>query len=312
MKKNAQTLLCLLIAQSIVPVYADVTTQKFSIGETEFVANEDSLKISGIWQSPLVVEIQPGGKFWPPINHDSEGRFFIGNKIVDTRTGKIEKIPVENDNGFLLNDSIVISPEDAKQRLQIRTGHSSCTLTLKALGFGNENKKPATDLLKDYNVVFTASDKKILGLQAHFDAEGAHVASYKLSGINPRNCEILFRTDIGNPDLLVELGWSKEGGWWMIGSIEQTLLRSRDGKHWKKLPLPKGIYSMVSGYMVSEKEIWLAGGLAPNTEEDDPMLLRSLDGGRTWRSLKQGDPMLNRVPPYWLEGISRKSATVVR
>lgn len=306
MKKNVLICLGLFIVESLFPVYAQIATQKFSIGKTEFVASADSLKISSAGQSPLVVEIQPGGKFWPLVNHDAKGRFFVGNKVVDTTTGKIEGVPLKNSNGLLLNNSIVISPEDDKQRFRIETPRSNCTLTLKALGFGNENKKSTTDLLKDYNVVFTASDRKILSLQAHFDAEGEHIASYKISSINPLNCQILFRTDIGNPDLMVELGWSKQGGWWMIGSIEQTLLRSRDGKHWKKVPLQKEIYSMVSGYMVSEKEIWLAAGLTPPTEGyDDPMVLRSLDGGKTWVSLKQNDSNLNLIPHDWLEGMKR-------
>ncbi len=311
--KNSVRCFYLFMIGSLFSAYAEETAQKFNIGKIEFIASHTSVKILRENQPPVTVEILPGGKFWPPVKHDAQGRFFVGDKIVDTNTGKITQVRLRDDNSFLLNSTIAISPKDIKQRFKIRTGTINCTLQLKKLGFGSENKKSASALVQHYNVQFTASDKEILALQTHFDASGNDVATYKVSSINPLNCQVLSQTKLGDPDLLVELGWSKEGGWWIIGSIEQTLLRSRDGKHWQTSPLPEDISSMVSGYMVSDKEIWLAAGMASHTEEDDPMLLRSLDGGKTWASFKQDAPELNTMPPYWMEGIQRgRSVTVPR
>ncbi len=299
-----------LLAAAWLPVHAQQSPQRFSIGRVEFTARTDRLEIRSPEQPPWVVDILPGGKYWPPIRSDERGRFFIGNKVMDTAEGTVRE--VKAGGGVLLSESVYVVPEDERQRFRIETPGRHCTVTLKTLGFGRTNRKSATELLADYNIIFTASDKKLLGLETHFDAAGGNAVSRRVTGIDPFNCQVLSRVNLGDPDMLVELGWSKNGGWWIVGSIEQTLLRSRDGKHWKKVPLSPDVYSMIGAYVASDKDIWLAAGLASLTGEDDPMVLHSPDGGKTWESLRPNDARLKLMPPEWLEGMYRGHSVEVQ
>lgn len=304
--KNYLICICLLINTAISFSWAETLPEKFHIGRVEVFVDENNIAITAQDQKTIMVDVLPGGKYWPPIAQDEQGYFFIGNKIVDTNSGKITEVGYLTGDGILLNSSIGILPDDAHQRFQIKSPRSNCVLGMKAFGLDGKNTKSATELLKDRNITFIASDREILALEMRFNAEG-NISSYRVQQINPLSCKVQFSKDIGNPDLLVQIGWSKDGGWWLVGSIEQTLLRSRDGRHWRKVDLPKNIYSLVSGYVVSPNEIWLAAGLASKTKDDDPLLLRSMDGGRTWYSLKKEDKELNALPRYWLEGLIRKS-----
>jgi hypothetical protein len=71
-----------------------------------------------------------------------------------------------------------------------------------------------------------------------------------------------------DPDFLIELAWSKKGGWWISGSIEQTLLSSADGIEWTPAPLDRAISSLISSYVVNRDEIWLAAVLSDGPERD--------------------------------------------
>lgn len=310
MNKRICIFVWMLLAGPLLPVHAQQSPQKFSIGRVEFTARSDRLEIHSPGQPPWVVDILPGGKFWPPIRSDERGRFFIGNKVMDTAEGTVRQ--VKSGAGVLLSESVYVVPEDERQRFRIETPDRHCTITLKTLGFGRTNRKSATELLAHYNIIFTASDKKLLGLETHFDAAGGNAVSRRVTGIDPFNCQVLSRVNLGDPDQLVELGWSRKGGWWIVGSIEQTLLRSRDGTHWKKVPLSRDVYSMIGAYVASDKEIWLAAGLGSRTDEDDPMVLHSSDGGRTWASLRSNDAQSKLIPPQWLEGMYRAHSVEVR
>jgi len=132
------------------------------------------------------------------------------------------------------------------------------------------------------------------------------VANYCIQHLDINRCQILFRHGFGNPDLLVELGHSKKGGWWITGSIEQTLLHSNDGRHWRKTALPAGLSSLVSAYVANPREIWPAAIVPDDAIESPYLLVYSGDGGRSWRNVIVNDAILRRLPRGWLEGQKRR------
>ena len=89
----------------------------------------------------------------------------------------------------------------------------------------------------------------------------------------------------------------------MTGASEHTLLRSANGLRWRKIALPDETFSLVSSYLVDDNELWLAAYL--DDVEDYLGLTYSSDGGRHWKSLQKGDPLLARLPRGWLEGHKR-------
>ncbi|MCX4163677.1 MULTISPECIES: hypothetical protein [Paraburkholderia] len=123
--------------------------------------------------------------------------------------------------------------------------------------------------------------------------------------ISQGNCRVLSTTDLGNPDYLVELGWSPVGRWWIVGSNLNTLLRSGDGEHWTDAKLPSTISELVSAYVANDDVIWLAAIDSTLPLAAGPLIVRSQDAGKTWTPLKWGDPLLREVPSAWLEGQMR-------
>jgi hypothetical protein len=55
---------------------------------------------------------------------------------------------------------------------------------------------------------------------------------------------------------------------------------------------------------VNDQEIWLAAML-PDSEEEDPLLVYSGDGGKTWGNIRRDAPVLQRLPKGWLGGRKR-------
>jgi hypothetical protein len=55
---------------------------------------------------------------------------------------------------------------------------------------------------------------------------------------------------------------------------------------------------------VNDQEIWLAATL-PDSEEEDPLLVYSGDGGKTWGNIRRDAPVLQRLPKGWLGGRKR-------
>jgi hypothetical protein len=183
-------------------------------------------------------------------------------------------------------------------------GDSRCAVPYEKLG-GPKGRTPA-EALQESNVNFTASQSRILALGASFLDDG-QTLRYQLHSIDTRSCKVTLAARLGNPDLLVELGHTERGGWWITGSIEQTLLLSKDGQKWRKARLPKGLSSLVSSYVEDDKQIWLAGILG-DIDAHPNLLVYSPDGGKHWISLKKNDPLLAKVPVGWLEGQKRKAS----
>jgi hypothetical protein len=166
-----------------------------------------------------------------------------------------------------------------------------------------EGRRAAAVLRKE-NIKFSSTADALLALVAQFGTDG-RVSNYIIEKIDLGRCTIPFQRNIGNPDLLVELGHSVKAGWWVTGSIEQTLMRSDDGQHWRNVNLPPEISSLVSAYFTGPQEIWLAAILSDEITTSPYLLVYSQDGGRQWRNVLEDDPVLRRLPSGWLDGQKR-------
>lgn len=283
----------------LISVHAEMYTHQYTIGKTSFTETNESLKIQLSNSPPIHVDVQPNG-FWPPVHVDALGLIYVGEKIIDSTSGNV--ISTKNQDGdVVLNFPHEISVIPKKNGFLFKNRLNQCYLSNRILRI--DGKKSNFELLKDKNFRITTSDKQILALQMNFNNNGE--SSYVLHEINVNQCRIVFEKNIGNPDLLVELGWTKNGGWWLTGSIESTLLRSEDGRRWRKVKLPNSLSSLISSYVVNEKEIWLAAVLASGLDSEPYEIIYSDNAGKTWSGKRQDDVLLKKMPPYWLEGKSR-------
>lgn len=282
----------LLLAQ---PAAADVTPFDYQLGATN--VTEDGQQILIHAAPPLTIAILPGGHNWPLLSLGEDGRIYAGGKVLDAATGQLLK---QSDATLLLAHGVEVTALSDGYRLR-REGRE-CHLTLTQLHLGPG--KTALQTLQDSNLMLTASENGLLALVTQFGAQG-QADNYRIESIDARTCKVTLGKNLGNPDLLVELGHSAKGGWWLTGSIEQTLLRSADGRHWQPLKLPEGLSSLISSYVVDKDEIWLAA-ILPDDTPSPYLLVYSADGGRHWRNLLQDDPLLAKVPAAWLEGQKRR------
>jgi hypothetical protein len=297
-------LCCLSLVCLVAPADAQLDAVRYNIGATEFIETKDELVVHLSDTPPIRISQLAGGKFWPPVIIDETGKIYLGDKTIDSKSATVA--PDQSDpNEIRLNASTSISTSPDFLGFIFRRGNKICRLSLNALGI--HGKKDPASLLKDSNFnVAVASDGAVLALITHFDRDDT-VGGYGIGRIDVSKCAVMFNVDIGNPDLLIEFGWSRDGKWWITGSNEQTLLRSPDGRNWISIALPDNIYSLISSYVVNDREIWLAAGLASTADSDDYMLVYSGDGGQTWSGINKHDPLLKNIPPYWLEGIRRRS-----
>lgn len=280
---------------------------EYVVGKVNFYQTNKEIKLKVSNKESFSIEILPGGRLRPNFLLDDSGLIFLGNRMINSRTGAIEKLGSAPEV-IWLDQRTSVEAIDKPKAIKIRHGSRQCVFSAKALGLG-KSKKPS-ELLSDGNIKFAASDTMIVGLYVGFGSDGRST-DYLLSGIDPRTCALLYRKSLGDPDLLVEIAWTKAGGWWVTGSIEQTLIQSKDGIHWEQTKLPDELYSLVSSYVVNEREIWLAAGLAsvPGTQttsgSDNLPLVYSADSGKTWAMVNRNHPSLKNFPKYWFEGLSR-------
>jgi hypothetical protein len=282
---------------------------RYAVGKVAFEESAVGITANMPDGSSLQVETLPGGKVWPLLQLDEYGRLYIAGTVIDTQSGK-KILPALGKPGLKENQRIRypygLSVAAEGGNLAFFQHGARCSIQANALA--RTNDKSPLELLKDQNISFAVSDKAVLALATRFGEDGA-VSGYSVKGIDIQHCKLAFDTDLGNPDLLVEFGWTKAGGWWLTGSVEQTLLRSTDGRHWARQELASGVYSLTSSYVASPNEIWLAAGLTGKTKDSDAMLVHSADAGKTWSNIGHGDQLLKRLPPFWLEGIKRGATT---
>ncbi len=275
---------------------ADVMPFDYHLGRIAVRESESRIIVQAT--PPLRIDIMPGGKSWPILSLDEAGRIYAGNVVIDAASGKHEAHP-----GTLLALPYDVDVSVAGNGFRFKQRGKSCALSLAQLGL--ERHRAPLVALQNRNIFFTSSRNTLLALVTQFNADG-DVAGYITENIDIHRCRVGSRQNIGNPDLLIEFANSKHGGLWMTGSIEQTLLRSDDGSQWRKVPLPPTLSSLVSAYVFSRDEIWLAGIL--NAEKESPYLLvHSNDGGHSWRNVIADDPALRRMPAGWLEGQKRRA-----
>jgi len=291
-----------LLASALVniDVQAQMATMHYKVGNVAF--SEDARHIQ-IHSKPQVgIEVLPGGHTWPRLQLDESGRIFAGSTAIEPATGKhIAPHKEDAPGSVLFPNNLAVTP--TTKGYEIRHHQTRCTLPYKRLGAPTD--RSSFKALQVANIKFAASEEKVLALVTSFLRDGQ--TRYRVRSIDPQTCNVSLVANLGDPDLLVELGQSRHGGWWITGSIEQTLLMSNDGRKWTRAKLPEGLSSLVSSYVVDGKQIWLAGIL--DISDDYPnQLVYSADSGTTWTNLKKDDPLLAKVPAGWLEGQKRKAS----
>lgn len=291
MKLTGALLCSVLLAH---PALADDTSFDYLLGATKVTEDRQQIVIHA--EQPLAIAILPGGKTWPVLALGESGNIHAGGAVIDAATGRLLSQTLAT---LALPHGVDVTA--LADGYRFRRGARNCQLSLRQLHLGHA--KTPLDSLKDRNLMLASGGKVLLALVTQFDREG-NVGNYLVERIDIDRCTVTAGHKLGNPDLLVELGQTAGGGWWLTGSIEQTLLRSNDGRHWRAISLPAGLSSLVSSHVVDAREIWLAGVLGG--EADSLYLVYSGDGGRHWRNLQAGDPLLQRMPAGWLEGQKRR------
>ncbi|MYN04486.1 hypothetical protein GTP41_20550 [Pseudoduganella sp. DS3] len=267
---------------------------QFKVGNVTI--SEDSERVRVQAEPPITLQTLPAGRIWPPLQLDESGRIHAGALIVDPASGKhLSTRP----GAALLPNGLEVS--DTPTGYALRHGRGRCTVSYKELG-APAGRSPLA-ALQAYNVQFSASSSTVLALVTDFLQDGQ--TRYHVQRIDPATCKSKRTARLGDPDLLVELGYSRRGGWWITGSTEQTLMASRDGAKWRRIQLPADLSSLISSYLVDDKQIWLAGILG-DMDQHPHLLVYSADGGNSWTSLKAKDPLLDKLPAGWLEGQRRK------
>jgi hypothetical protein len=240
------------------------------------------------------------GSYWPPIHIDELGFIYVGDKVLDNTTGL--KIRDGNDpNLVIVGSRFGVLGGVSTKTLTLLRKDGVCKIKLASLQSGLAGAQ-GKDVLRG-RMHFVESASALAVLSAVFDETGK--LKYRASIVAPQTCRVISSVDLGNPDLLVELGWSPAGGFWIAGAQEPTLLRSDDGRTWTALKLPQQYSELMSAYIPERNEIWLAAQDGNDAAVDSPDLMYSGDGGKTWQTLTWNSPLLNQVPKYWLEGQMR-------
>ncbi len=267
---------------------AQFAPYQYSVGKLRFHEQPGQLRIASI-----SVELMKGGGEWPPVLLDENGQINVGNAILDSASGKVLASGKQEVN---LTRGLAVIP--GKDDFHLRRNGVRCRMSRTALGL-SKDLSPLGHM-RSRHLRIVPSDRDVLALTRQDNGD------YTVLKIDLGRCAVSARHALGNPDYLVELGWSGKGGWWLTGSIEQTLLRSADGLAWIAVPLD-GVSSLVSSYIVNDNDIWLAAIMADhvNPDKDAYELLHSGDGGKSWTGARPGDALMAKLPPYWLEGARR-------
>lgn len=248
----------------------------------------------------LIAVSDIAGVYWPPIASDGQGRFYVGNKSIDSNSGRI--IYGDSDRkAIVLGSHYTVSPDDTNESVKVQHDGRVCRIGIRNLGLDPADGS-VSDLLHGV-IRFVDSDGPLVGLVTLGGSQAGNT-HYLAIRISPDTCHV-DSANLGNPDLLVELGWTPAGHWWITGSTEGTLIRSDDGRKWTTTRLPESISELVSAYVVDQTHIWLAASDSKSFNQDSPQIVYSEDGGNTWTPLAWHRNWMSRVPPYWLEGQMR-------
>ncbi len=284
-------------AAGMTQIDADNPTHRLQIGRLTIYQKSTAYLYFVLADGHRVDVSDTAGFLWPPVATDEHGRFYIGTKSLDSRSGDL--IGVDKEKGALvLGANYTVAADDARQSVRIQHAGRECTVGIKKLGLNSADGR-ASDLLRGV-IRFVDADGPLVGLVT-LGGNEAGDTRYLAVRISADTCRVE-STDLGNPDLLVEIGWTPAGHWWITGSKEGTLLRSEDGKKWATMHIPDRITGLISAYFVAPDSIWLAANYDAAGTQDDPELVYSEDGGKSWAPLTWASKRLSQVPPYWLEG----------
>lgn len=275
--------------------YAQSNAFTYKIGNTAVTETDELITVQSM--PPVRVSILPGGHTWPPLSLDPAGRIYAGPTVIEAASAKSSANV--SAAAFTYPYGLIVTP--SANGFLFEKGRRRCSMTAQALGLA-AGRVPL-DSLKFRNLNIVATESKVLALVATLGREKEDTR-YRVGEVDLAKCRFTRVTQLGKPDLLVELGWSPQGGWWLTGSQEQTLLRSADGIRWKKFKLPSSVFSLTSAYVVNQNDIWLAAGLA-GAKTDSYFIAHTSDGGKSWTSPRLGDPLLKQLPGAWLEGYRR-------
>lgn len=276
--------------------WAQDSSFDYRLGSVRVIEGDDRIVLHAI--EPITIEVFNGGHTWPQLSLGEDGRIYAGAKVIDAINGRLMSSDERGDTVLALPYDTRVSVTPTGYR--IVQGRASCSINIRRLGI-NSGRTPE-HVLKNGNLVMVPYPHGVVALATQFGTDGK-VGRYMVTRLRLDRCRTA-QSSLDNPDLLVELNASRNGGWWITGSIEQTLLRSTDGIRWRKLALPEELGALISSYVVDNNEIWLAAYLSGHTGEQLG-LVYSADGGKHWRTLGKGDPLLARLPKGWLEGQKR-------
>jgi hypothetical protein len=296
MKTIALGMMCLGCAM---PVAAQFAPYRYHIGKIAFHEKPGQLTITLPSSRSLPVDLLGGGE-WPPVVMAENGQLSVGKVLIDSVSGTVLS-ETRQARGLTLTAG--------KHGFSLRRNGAHCTLSRAALGLSTAMSP--LNYLKSRHVQIVASDTAVLALtRQDSDDPTQDRHAYAIKKIDMGACKVSAARALGDPDYLVELGWTSKGGWWITGSIEQTLLRSGDGLTWTAVPLDSNAMGLISSYVVDANEIWLAAFMpdAARPDLDAFELLYSHDAGQTWRGVRPGDALMRSIPPYWLEGARRSAA----
>lgn len=238
-----------------------------------------------------------GARYWPWLFLSDTGAIDVGGLNINTRTGKAVRVST-NKNALSIGNGFVLEIAGS-EKLQLSKGNKSCDVRIDAIG-NYTAATPITDLLQFSYLYFVSADTYLVALSRHLNEDGD--PEYRTSRVDFPTCTVTPSSRIEKQDYFVDIGWTKKGGWWLVGSIEQTLLRSDDGLKWHDVSLPETTSALLSAYAKTDREIWIAARIDPQRVGQGPMLAISDDGGTSWRELTFESNELEKVPYYWLEG----------
>ncbi|KKL31522.1 hypothetical protein WR30_33075 [Burkholderia contaminans FFH2055] len=246
------------------------------------------------------------GFYWPLVSADTQGRFYIGNRVIDSANGRVVKTDADR-RAIVLGAHYTVSADDVRHSVKVRRGGHECEVNVRKLGLDPADGS-ASEFLRGV-VRFVDADGPLVGLVT-LGGNQAGDTRYLAVSISPETCAVK-STDLGNPDYLFELGWTPNGHWWITGTTEGTLIRSDDGITWATTQLPDTISQVVSAYVADPNHVWLAANYAHMADKDNPEIVYSEDGGKTWTPLTWQSGLKSRIPPYWLEGQMRSRSKPV-
>lgn len=283
------------------PAAAQFAPYTFHIGKLAFHETPDLQTITLPSSRTLNVTLLPGGGEWPPVILAENGQISVGTVLIDSTTGAVLSESTQA-------RGLTVTP--GKDGFALRRNDQRCAMSRAALGLSTAMSP--LHYLKSRYVQIVASNSAVLALTRQDSDDPAKARhAYAIKKIDMGACKVSATRALGDPDYLVELGWTSKGGWWITGSIEQTLLRSGDGLTWTSVPLRGDAMGLVSSYVVNAHEIWLAAFMpdAAHPALDAYELLYSPDAGKSWRGVRRGDALMRSIPLYWLEGARRSASS---